>query len=109
MSLTTIGIAIIAIAAAWLAGGFVLRFGGALLAFLAALVLATTGDPDGIAMLALGLAAWLAGHWHYAARHHYFKSPLAERVFGWLPVWLDPTCDWAVPVAPQEERRGDDR
>lgn len=109
MSLTTIGIAIIAIAAAWLAGGFVLRLGGALLAFLAALVLATTGDPDGIAMLALGLAAWLAGHWHYAARHHYFKSPLAERVFERLPPRLDPTRGWAVPVAPQQEGESNDR
>lgn len=31
-------------------------------------------------MLALGLAAWLTGHWHYALRHGFYKSLLAERV-----------------------------
>jgi hypothetical protein len=80
MSLTTFGIAIIVCAAAWLLTGLVLRVGGILLAFTAALSLATTGNAEAIAMLALGLAAWLTGHWHYALRHGFYKSLLAERV-----------------------------
>jgi hypothetical protein len=80
VSLTTIGIAIIACAAAWLFTGFVLRVGGILLTLVAALSLATTGNAGAIAMLALGLVAWLAGHWHYSLRHGFYKSLLAERV-----------------------------
>jgi hypothetical protein len=55
-------------------------------------------------MLLAGTALWLAGHWHYAARHHHYKSPLAERIFlQFLSRRRDPTRDWAVPVADAAE------
>lgn len=57
-------------------------------------------DANGLFVLAIGALLWLAGHWHYALRHHEYKSPPAGYVFGcWAPDWLDPTRDWAIPVA----------
>jgi hypothetical protein len=54
----------------------------------------------------LGTAAWLAGHWLYALRHHYFRTPLARRVFmDALPSRLDPTRGWGVPNVPAGARR----
>jgi hypothetical protein len=46
-------------------------------------------------LTAVGGVAWLAGHWVYAVRHHYFFSPLARRIFVQvLPRQLDPTVSW---------------
>ncbi len=106
---TAIGIAVIAIVGFWIAGGLLLRLAGILLILLGVLVLATNGDLAGIILLFVGLALWLAGHWHYALRHHEYKSPLARRVFlQVLPTRLDPTRGWAWPVAeaaPRGQRR----
>ena len=33
-------------------------------------------------LFALGVILWLAGPWHFALRHHAYKSPLAQRAFG---------------------------
>jgi hypothetical protein len=60
----------------------------------------------GFLVLAIGALLWLAGHWHYALRHHQYKSPLADYFFlRWAPEWLDPTRNWAVPVA-ENDRAG---
>jgi hypothetical protein len=84
----------------WVLGGVLLRSGGLLLVVVGGFVLGLQRDATGIFVLAPGALLWLAGHWHYALRHHEYKSPLAGYVFlCWTPGWLDPTRDWAVPVA----------
>lgn len=65
-----------------------------------AISLVITSEPAAaLLVLAIGAVMWLAGHWHYAMRHHEYASPLAQRVFQQvLPERLDPTRGWAVPV-----------
>jgi hypothetical protein len=65
----------------WLFGSIVLRAGGVVLAVGGLLSTAMTGSPAMAAASLLGALAWLAGHWLFALRHHYFHSPLARRVF----------------------------
>jgi hypothetical protein len=109
MLTAAVGIAIVAIVGSWIAGGILLRTGGLIVALLGALDLAINHNPAAIALLAAGVAVWLAGHWHYALRHHHYKSPLAQRVFQQLlPVQLDPTGGWGYPVMPVE-RQSDPR
>lgn len=110
MNLVALGVAVLAgLAVIWLLGGILLRVGGLLLVIAGALGVALQRDPDGILVLAIGALLWLAGHWHYALRHHAYKSPLARYAFcRWAPEWLDPTANWSVPVAECEsgmERR----
>ena len=103
MLISSTGIAIIAIVGSWIAGGILLRTGGLTTVLLGALDLSINHNPAGIALLAIGLALWLVGHWHYALRHHHYKSPLAQRIFQQLiPGRLDPTCGWGIPVMPAE-------
>jgi len=91
--------------ACWLFGGVALRVGGALLAAVGLLSAAMTGSLSAALLAVIGLVAWLVGHWLFAVRHHYFRSPLARRVFlGALPRRLDPTRDWGVPTVPPERR-----
>ena len=69
------------------------------LCFIAALAgIASGSDPITGAFVAfLGAVLWLAGHWLFAFRHHFFRSPLAQQVFlRILPGWLDPTRHWNV-------------
>lgn len=114
MILTVLGIAILAAIGFWLFGGVFLRVGGIIFAFAGAISLITLGDPVALFMVVLGLVLWLAGHWHYALRHHEYKSPLAQRIFlQVLPPRYDPTRRWAVPVISEkpptedsEERHG---
>ena len=71
-------------------------FGGAagLVGLFACLV-----HPLGLLLVVLGTPAWAVGHWHYALRHHAYKSPLARRVYlQVLPARLDPTRYWAAPT-----------
>jgi hypothetical protein len=76
----------------WVLGGIVLRGGGILLVAGGLLSTAATGSPSAALLSLLGGLAWLDGQWHYAARHHCFRSPLARRVFlEALPRQLDPT------------------
>jgi hypothetical protein len=99
MTLTVIGITILAIGGFWLFGGVVLRVVGAIFIVVGAVSLITVGELAALFMVVLGLLMWLAGHWHFALRHHEYKSPLARRIFlQVLPPRYDPTRDWATPV-----------
>jgi hypothetical protein len=90
----------------WLFGGPLLRLGGVLLAVTGLWLTASTGSPMMAAASVLGGVAWLAGHWLFAVRHHYFCSPLARRIFvRVLPAQFDPTRGWGVPNVPRGGRR----
>jgi len=99
MLTVAIAIAVVVIVGFWIAGGLLLRFGGLVVAIFGVLVLAVDQNLAGIILLAGGVLLWLVGHWHYALRHHVYKSPLAQRIFQQLlPGRLDPTRGWAWPV-----------
>ena len=99
MLVAAIAIAVVAVVGFWIAGGVLLRFGGLIIAIFGVLVLALDHDLVGVVVLAVGVLLWLVGHWHYALRHHVYKSPLAQRIFQQaLPHRLDPTRGWAWPV-----------
>ena len=106
MILSSVGLTIIAGLGFWLIGGLLLRVGGVILVFAGAVGLAVSGELNGVLVVSIGGALWLAGHWHHALRHHGYKSPLARYVFcRWAPAWLDPTTDWAIAVAPDRAER----
>ncbi len=106
MALTVIGIAIIAVIGFWILGGIFLRAAGIVFAFAGVVAMIALHDPVALFMLVLGFVMWLAGHWHFALRHHEYKSPLAGRIFlQVLPPRYDPTRGWGVPMA-SEERSG---
>jgi hypothetical protein len=69
MTTAALGTAIIAMLGFWLLGGILLRLGGTLFILAGALALATTGNADGLGVVALGAALRLVGHWHYQMRH----------------------------------------
>jgi len=89
----------------WLFGSIVLRAGGVVLAVGGLMSTAMTGSPVMAAASILGALAWLAGHWLFALRHHYFSSPLARRVFNDALAPLNPMRRWGVPNVPPERRR----
>jgi hypothetical protein len=96
---------------AWIASGLLLRTVGGVLTVIGLILTATTGSPATAIVAALGAALWLAGHWIYAVRHHYYRSQLARRIFlTALPATLDPTRGWGIPNIPRRaSRREDDR
>lgn len=97
---------ILAALAVWLLGGITLRLIGAVLAIGGLLDTAWTGAPAMALATILGAAAWLAGHWLFALRHHYYRSPLARRIFvDALPARFDATRRWGVPNVPPGARR----
>jgi hypothetical protein len=104
MNVLTFAIAALgALAVLWLLGGLLLRTGGLTLAVAGGVGVGLKHNANGLLVLAIGTVLWLAGHWHYALRHHEYKSPLAGYVFmRWAPGWLDPTRGWAIPVAEGE-------
>jgi hypothetical protein len=98
--------AIIVALGVWLLGGFVLRACGALLAVGGLASTALTGSPGMAVAAILGSLVWLAGQWLFGLRFHYYRSPLARRVFlQWLPARFDPTRGWGVPNVPPGCRR----
>jgi|GEM_PF-735960 len=101
MIFTVIAIAALAIIGFWLFGGLVLRVAGIVFVFAGLITLITSANPVALLMVVIGFVMWLAGHWHFAVRHHEYKSPLAQRVFlQVLPPRYDPTRHWGVPVVP---------
>jgi hypothetical protein len=87
----------LALVVLWVAGGVLLRIAG-IAAVLLGLLLALT-HLIGLLVAAIGAVLWTAGHWHYALRHHTYKSPLARRLsIDLLPAWAHPTRDWAIPT-----------
>ena len=90
-------------------GGVFLRVAGAFFAFVGVVSLITLGNPIALFMVVLGFTMWLAGHWHFALRHHEYKSPLARRIFlQVLPPRYDPTRHWgAAIVSDAPEGRGE--
>ncbi len=100
MILVDLAIVALGLLFVWVLGGLLLRLSGLILALGGSGLVALSGNPNGILVFAIGGALWLAGHWLYAMRHHEYKSPLADLLFcRWAPAWLDPTRDWAAPIA----------
>jgi hypothetical protein len=109
MIFTVFGIAVLALVGFWLFGGVVLRGTGVVFVFVGLVSLVTLADPVALLMVVIGLVMWLAGHWHFALRHHEYKSALAQRIFlQLLPPRYDPTRHWGTPVVSQsvEPERG---
>ena len=77
--MTVLGIAALALLYTWIFGGLLLRVGGLLLVFAGAIVLAVSGNANGILVAAIGAVLWLLGHGNYALRHGVWKSRLAGR------------------------------
>ena len=104
MNVLTLGIATLGgLLALWVFGGLLTRVGGLLLALAGGFDVGLQHSAGGVLVLAIGALLWLAGHWHYALRHHEYKSPLAGYVLmRWAPAWLDPTRGWAIPIADGE-------
>ncbi len=99
MLVAAIAIAVAVIVGFWIAVGVLLRLGGLVVAVFGVLVLALDHSLVGIVPLAVGVLLWLTGHWHYALRHHVYKSPLAQRIFQQLlRSRVDPTRGWSWPV-----------
>ncbi len=82
-----------------------LRIGGLLLAASGLLSTAVTGSPSTALLTVIGAIAWLAGHWLFALRHHYYASSLAQRIFlQIMPPRLDPTRAWGIPNVSSDRR-----
>jgi hypothetical protein len=75
-----IGVAILGAVGIWIFGGLLARWAGVLLVLVGAVSLATTGNGNGLLLVAPGGGLWLAGHVLYRARRGAWKSMLAERV-----------------------------
>jgi hypothetical protein len=89
----------------WLFGGLLLRAGGAFSLAAGLLMAASTGSLAAAVIAALGWIAWLCGHWLFAVRNHYYRFPLAHRVFlAALPRSFDATRRWGLPNVPPEHR-----
>ncbi|MFI2242664.1 hypothetical protein [Streptomyces chrestomyceticus] len=90
----------------WLMGSVVLRTAGWLLLIVGVISLANvvaSGSVGAVVfaplMPVLGAVLWLAGHWLFAFKHHFFRSGIAARAFARLARGrLDPTRGWGVPV-----------
>jgi hypothetical protein len=111
MGVGTVAILILGLLAFWVVGGVALRVAGAGISLLALVGLAvSSGAATGFFILVFGLFLWLAGHWHFALRHHAYKSPLARRIFLLvLPGRLGPTRDWGIPTIDRDPRIDPDR
>lgn len=109
MVLSIIGIAILVLGGFWLFGGIFLRVVGVIFVIVGVVNLLTLGNPIALFMIVLGFVMWLAGHWHFALRHHEYKSPLARRIFlQVLPPRYDPTRHWGAPVSEVPDDRYED-
>lgn len=108
---TLVALIVVGSLVAWKFGSIALRILGILFCAAALASLAFPGAESvwtGLGMLMLGLILWLAGHWLFALRRHYFRSALAEQLFvRFLPSWFDPTRHWnVITVDIEHSRRG---
>lgn len=74
---------LVGLLAFWILGGVALRSIGGLLCMAAGVgLLFGQGGQTGAFVLvaAMGAVLWLAGHWHFAHKFGFYKSPLADRV-----------------------------
>ncbi len=81
---SAIGVAILVVVGIWLFGSLLARWAGALLVVAGSVGLASTGDANGLPLVALGALLWLMGHLFYRVRRGIWKSALVECV--WLAV-----------------------
>lgn len=104
-ALSLLAAAILATLLVWLVGGALLRIGGALLTIGGLLLTAATGSPAAALLAAVGALAWLGGHWLFSARHHYYASPLARRIFEHAPPpALNEARRWGIRISAAERR-----
>lgn len=102
-----LGLAVLVFIAGWVFGGVLLRTLGLVLLVLGAVGLVVTQDAAAALVLVIGVVMWLAGHWHYAMRHHEYASQLAQRLFQQaLPTRLDPTRGWSLPTHVDQTAEG---
>lgn len=87
IALVLIGLAIVV----WLIGSIILRGIGWFFILLGGTGLFFIGDYNSVAaygypgaFLSIGILSWLAGHWIFAQKHHYYNSDIARRFWGWL-------------------------
>jgi len=91
----------------WVFGGIALRLSGLLLFFGGILSMAHHPHAGSLLTIGIGALSWLLGHWHYAVRHHEYKSPLARYLFcRWAPAWADPSSRWAVATTTDSDSEG---
>lgn len=76
----TAAIGILVVAGIWLFGSLLARWAGVLLVAAGSMGLASTGEPNGLVLVALGVVLWLVGHLLYRMRRGAWKSTLAERL-----------------------------
>jgi hypothetical protein len=91
----------------WVFGGFALRLSGLLLFFGGILSMAHHAHLGALLPVGIGALSWLLGHWHYAVRHHEYKSPLARYLYcRWAPAWADPSSRWSVAITTDSDSEG---
>jgi hypothetical protein len=78
--ISAIGVAILVVASIWLFGSLLARCAGVLLVVAGSVGLASTGNANGLLLVALGIALWLVGHLLYRVRRGAWKSALVERL-----------------------------
>jgi hypothetical protein len=91
MVIALIGIVALVALCGWVLGGVALRAAGIFTTLAGLLVMIVDHSGTGLVTAIAGVMLWLAGHWHFAVKHHHFRSPLARRIFAQLPPTLDPT------------------
>jgi len=80
---------------AWIFGGAGLRAFG-LVATFSGIVVASQGNAWGMLAFATGVAMWLIGHCHFALRHRFWKSALAQSIVARVPLAPNPAADCRV-------------
>lgn len=116
-TLVIIGIAVVA-GLTWVIGSRVLRVAGWLAVALSLLTLTIPFNRDppllgkvffcllAVGILLLGVVLWLAGHWLFAFKEHFFLSSVAQRTLCRISSRLDPTRKWAVLIADADRAGG---
>lgn len=92
---TVLALVLVGLLAAFVFGGIILRTIGWLLILAGLIAGVTTGNLWALILpLAAGAMLWLAGQYHFAVRHHYYRSAVAATVLRRLPTRIEPTHNW---------------